>query len=68
MEFVRTPAGKAMPLDQDPTPEGNVQVRDGLAYVLGPLDVAALTIADRMALRMPHHATCPNAGDWKGNR
>lgn len=68
IEFVRTPAGRAMPLDTEPTGDGNVQVRDDVAHVLGPLEVAALTDGERAELRMPHHATCPQAGDWKGRR
>lgn len=58
----RTTAGKAMPLDEPPTAEGNVLVRDGVAHVLGPLDKEALDPAVRQQLRMPHHATCPNWG------
>lgn len=65
IEFVRTVAGRTMPLDAAPTPEGNVRIIDGLAHVLGPLDTAVLTEAERAELRMPHHATCPDAGEWK---
>ncbi len=54
-----------MPLDAAPTPEGNVRIADGLAHVLGPLDTAAMTERERAELRMSHHATCPDAGDWK---
>ncbi len=65
IEFVRTVAGRAMPLDTAPTPEGNVRIIDGRAHVLGPIDIAVLTDDERTGLRMPHHATCPDAGDWK---
>lgn len=33
MEFVRTTAGRLLPLDLEPTPEGNVRVVDGAAHV-----------------------------------
>lgn len=59
--WFRTAANdKPMPTDLHPTPEGNVQVRDGLAYVLGPLEREAMTDEERGRLRMPHHATCTN--------
>jgi len=59
--WVRTVAGKAMPLDIEPDPNGNVVLRAGVAVVLGPLE---RTIAEEEGetLRMPHHATCPNWG------
>lgn len=62
---------KAMPLDRDPNPDGNVVLvrdrmgidkdnRSRVARVLGPLEVAALdATTDRF---MPHHATCPSWG------
>lgn len=68
IDFVRTPAGRAMPLDSEPTPDGNVRLVDGQAHVLGPLEVAALTDDERTQLRMPHHATCPQGPEWKGGR
>lgn len=59
--WVRTVAGKAMPLDRDPDPNGNVVLRDGVAVVLGPLE-RAIAEEEGELLRMPHHATCPNWG------
>lgn len=71
--WAQTTAGKAMPLDPDPTPLGNVQVQTvrtaervtTLATVLGPLEVEALDGEARGKLRMPHHATCPDADRWR---
>lgn len=66
-----TTSGKRMPLDADPTPAGNVQTtveppHDVLrAEVLGPLEVELLDPDARAGLRMPHHATCPHADDWR---
>ena len=61
IRWARTVAGKAMPLDLEPNPNGNVVLRDGVAVVLGPLE---RTIAEEEGetLRMPHHATCPTWG------
>jgi hypothetical protein len=59
--WARTAANdRPMPLDAQPTPDGNVRLDGDVATVLGPLDVEALTDVQRAALRMPHHATCPN--------
>lgn len=64
IEFVKTERGRAMPLDVDPTPDGNVEIRDGIAHVLGPLEKEL--VEDPSRLRMPHHATCPDAHRWRG--
>lgn len=55
--------GTPMPLDAEPTPDGNVLLQGKVADVLGPLELVA---HDREArpLRMPHHATCPDASMW----
>lgn len=56
--WVRTTAGRRMPLDAQPTAQGNVVLRDGVATVLsGP--------APDGNGRMPHHATCPDAAQWR---
>jgi len=57
--WVRTPAGKLMPLDAQPNPAGNVEVRDGVAIVHHQ---PPLTAED---LFMSHHATCPHADEWR---
>lgn len=59
--WARTAAGKAMPLDRLPDPNGNVVLRDGVAIVLGPLE-RAIAEEEGETLRMPHHATCPTWG------
>jgi hypothetical protein len=69
-----TPGGKAIPLDAEPTAEGNVRVvieqphGTVRAYVLGPLDVLLLDPPEQAALRMPHHATCPDADAWRARQ
>lgn len=67
IEFVRTSSGRAVPLDADPTPEGNVEIINGTARVLGPHTLELLTPEERARLRMPHHATCPQGKAWKGS-
>jgi hypothetical protein len=61
--------GKAMPVDVDPRPDGNVRLTepDGLlrAEVLGPLELMLLDDGERAALRMPHHATCPQVEQFR---
>lgn len=61
--WARTHAGKLMPLDADPDPDGNVMLtrREGAgpeATVLGPGD--PLFMPEGMTRHMPHFATCPN--------
>jgi hypothetical protein len=60
IRWMRTPAGKAIPLDFEPDPDGNVVIRHrpagAVAVVLGKGHPVQET------RYMPHHATCPN---WK---
>lgn len=51
--WAKTATGKAMPLNHDPDSGGNVELRNGIAYVM-PKD--QLPRGERY---MPHHATCP---------
>lgn len=67
IRWVPTPAGKSMPLDVDPTPDGNVEIVDGLAIVHNEPGGGLVPFEGWM----PHFATCPNAGDFyrpKGRR
>ena len=59
IRWARTAAkGKAIPLDPEPTEEGNVVLDGDTATVLGPLERSA----HDGPLFMPHHATCPSWG------
>lgn len=60
--WARTQAGVPIPLDRDPTPEGNlVEEEDGRVRVIaGPLEVPTGT-----TIYMPHHATCPDGAAWR---
>ncbi len=58
--FHPTPNGKAMPVNAETDPNGNIYIDDqGLARV-----VDLLTPADAERY-MPHWATCPNSKDFK---
>lgn len=62
IRWARTVNGRAIPLDQEPTADGNVILDGDTAHVIGntgtvPFELAHLADEDRW---MPHHATCPN--------
>lgn len=62
-----TEAGKRIPLDPEPRPDGNVHVYDGVAYVL---DLDGLPLHDHRAhgdhrLYVSHFATCPQAASFR---
>lgn len=58
--WATTRAGRAIPLNQDPHPQGNVRVKDGVAEVLGPLEAYAARAA-KEPLHVAHFVTCPGA-------
>jgi hypothetical protein len=66
----KTRAGRAMPLDAEPDPAGNVVLlANGTAVVLTADEAAErrLTFPEEVR-RMPHHATCPQADEWRRRR
>ena len=64
--WANTVAGKLMPLDADPTSDGNVILSvtsPVVATVLGPLE---LELLDGDVPRFtPHFVTCPEADTWR---
>lgn len=67
-----TKAGKAMPLDFDVNPEGNVvftgrtaKLRQGGTAPVVEVVGQPMLLEDDRPRYMPHHATCPEAGKWK---
>lgn len=65
--WVKTVTGANMPLDLSPTADGNVVLNArGEAEVLGPLELLALPAGT--VRRTPHHATCPDAASWRGEK
>jgi hypothetical protein len=59
---------QALPVDAEPTPDGNVVLRDRegsiTAYVLKKREQPPAGAKTRKA----HHATCPQASSWRGHR
>jgi len=57
-----TANGKQQPIDAEPDPKGNLVLeRKGAVTVARVAD-----LFDKPGERfMPHHATCPNADDWR---
>ena len=69
MIFVPTTHGKQIPLDAEPNPDGNVMVADGVAYVIvSPAYRDMLRKLPGRTFYMPHHATCPQASEWRTKR
>ncbi len=76
IRWVRTEHGNLMPLDADPDVDGNVELVDPVGQTVSAAQVAVtaqpvtavmhgqptMTGGDRW---MPHHATCPNADDFR---
>lgn len=68
VRFVRTAKGKTQILDAEPSESGNVQIillgGEEVAHVLGGEFRAAAQI-ESIPLYLDHHATCPQAEDWR---
>jgi hypothetical protein len=59
--WIRTPKGKAMPLDATPNPDGNVVIRNGMAVVLKLPEMET----EKGRRFMPHWATCEYAAQHR---
>lgn len=68
IRWARTAAGRNMPLNADPDDDGNVYLNtDGTCVTLAPpMDDEYRALGFR--LYMPHHATCPNADQFRRPR
>jgi hypothetical protein len=66
--WAETEAGKRMPVDAEPSADGNVRLRerDGLAPLAVVLKVAE--VFGKTGLRTSHFKSCPDAADWRGKR
>jgi hypothetical protein len=71
MVWTRTAAGKAMPLDAEPHPDGNVRLLpDGSCEVLSAPDLEAQRARESLggpflALYRSHFASCPQASRFR---
>ncbi|QOR55379.1 MAG: hypothetical protein SHS37scaffold145_30 [Phage 71_18] len=61
IRWVLTENGKRMPVDLDPSPQGNVRIsREGVAHVLTKDELAAVDPEADELLYLSHFVTCPN--------
>lgn len=70
IRFARTARGRFLPLDREPSPDGNVLVWRGQASVVRAGQLAAVQQRARGGdadglLYMPHWQSCPHADDWR---
>jgi hypothetical protein len=61
--WATTEAGRLIPLDAEPAPNGNIVLVDDVALVLTPAVLARL--ADERERYQPHFATCPYANEFR---
>ncbi|HKF74707.1 MAG TPA: hypothetical protein VKF59_01065 [Candidatus Dormibacteraeota bacterium] len=62
--FLRTEAGKFVPVDLEPTPQGNLQVRDGTATPLSKRRAEEARERGE-SLYISHFVTCPNSREFQ---
>jgi len=63
--WTQTAAGKWIPLDEQPRPDGNYVVQSGVAIALKAGDMKLITSSDRY---FSHFVTCPVAASFKNGR
>lgn len=73
--WAKTLAGRSMPVDTDPDPEGNLLLVEVDEDVKAVISISGLTEEARQAaqrvgvvLRTSHFATCPDATMWRRER
>lgn len=64
IRWARTANGKAMPLDPDPSPNGNLAL-DGETVIVCGKTAAEQRRANGEALYLSHFATCPQAASHR---
>ncbi|MBN1628154.1 MAG: hypothetical protein JW990_00170 [Thermoleophilia bacterium] len=65
--WLETAGGGRMPVDEDPTPEGNVVVVGKMAKVCKNA-AAAEALYPGQPRYLSHFVTCPQAGAWRNHR
>lgn len=67
IRWAKTEGGRPIPLDPEPGLHGNIIIEDqggeDVAVVVRPPDPAGDTLAG--VKFVPHHATCPQADQWR---
>lgn len=61
----RTEAGRSMPVDAEPVPDGNVLLSDRHGTVVARVLRRGEEPPVGAKLRRAHHSTCPHADDWR---
>src|SRR3972149_2281009 len=61
-------SGKAMPVDAEPVPDGNVVLLDCGGTVIARVLGRGETPPPGAVLRRAHHSTCPQADPWRRGR
>ncbi|MGH3476019.1 MAG: hypothetical protein ACRDQD_04190 [Nocardioidaceae bacterium] len=64
IQWAKTAMGKAMPLDAEPSPNGNVHLHGDVAVVLVADDIGRVR-ATGARLYLSHFVTCPDAQKWR---
>jgi hypothetical protein len=59
--WVKMQSGRNNPLDAKPTDKGNIDVRDGVGYVISKKQRVMFV----SPLYQTHFATCPHAREWR---
>jgi hypothetical protein len=61
--------GRKMPVDAEPSPNGNVELRTVGGVVLATVGDAVLSLPGMAGtMHMSHFATCPHASEWRKGR
>lgn len=63
--WAKTEAGKSMPVDAEPVPDGNVILFDRRGSVLALVLHRGEVPPPGAKLRQAHFRTCPNSADWR---
>jgi len=64
--WATTKNGESIPLDPDPTPDGNlILMASGVALVRAKTDQSTLPGFDDAPRYVSHFSTCPQADEWR---
>lgn len=63
IRWFKTPAGRSMPVDVEPSEAGTIVIEEGIAVVSPAKAMGARNAGEDTY--MPHWATCPNANEHR---